>query len=65
MSPLRSNLFGDYSRRSKTDSNTATCVVCRLIMDKWDSTKIPIYQLIIGLKMPDPFQAAGNHTTGP
>ena len=35
-----------HSRRSKSDSNVATCVVCQLIMDKWDSTKVPIYKLI-------------------
>ena len=35
-----------HSRRSKSDSNVATCVVCQLIMDEWDSTKVPIYKLI-------------------
>jgi hypothetical protein len=35
-----------HSRRSKTDSNIAKCVVCLMIMNKWDSTKVPIYKLI-------------------
>jgi hypothetical protein len=35
-----------HSRRSKSDSNIATCVVCLQIMDKWDSTNVPIYKLI-------------------
>ena len=35
-----------HSRRSKSDSNVATCVVCQLIMDEWDLTKVPIYKLI-------------------
>ena len=35
-----------YSRLSKSDSNVAKCVICRQIMDKWDSTKVPIYKLI-------------------
>jgi hypothetical protein len=35
-----------HSRLSKMDSNIAKCVVCRLIMDKWDSTKVPAYKLI-------------------
>jgi hypothetical protein len=35
-----------HSRLSKMDSNIAKCVVCRLIMDKSDSTKVPAYKLI-------------------
>ena len=35
-----------YSRLSESDSNIAKCVVCLQIMDKWDSTKVPIYKLI-------------------
>ena len=35
-----------HSRRSKTDSNIAKCVVCLMIMNKWDSTKVPIYKFI-------------------
>jgi uncharacterized protein (DUF983 family) len=35
-----------HSRLSKSDSNIAKCVVCTLIMDKWDSTNVPIYKLI-------------------
>lgn len=34
-----------YSQFSKSDSNIAKCVVCLQIMDKWDSTKAPIYKL--------------------
>jgi hypothetical protein len=35
-----------YSRPSKSDGNVAKCLVCRQIMDKWDSTKAPTYKLI-------------------
>ena len=35
-----------YSRLSTSDSNIARCVVCGQIMDKWDSTKVPIFKLI-------------------
>jgi hypothetical protein len=35
-----------YSQLSKNDSNIAKCVVCLQIMDKGDSTKVPIYKLI-------------------
>jgi transcription elongation factor Elf1 len=35
-----------HSRLSKSDSNTAKCVVCLQIMDKCDSTNVPIYKLI-------------------
>jgi hypothetical protein len=35
-----------HSRRSKGDSNSARCVVCQQIMDKWDSPSAPIYKLI-------------------
>ena len=35
-----------HSRRSKRDGNIAKCVVCQLIMNKWDSTDVPIYKLI-------------------
>ena len=34
-----------YSRLSNIDSNVARCVVCGQIMDKWDSTKVPIFKL--------------------
>ena len=46
LSPLRSTYSVKYSRRSKADSNIAECVVCRLIMDRSDSTKTPIYKLV-------------------
>ena len=35
-----------YSRLSSSDSNIARRVVCGQIMDKWDSTKVPIFKLI-------------------
>lgn len=35
-----------HSRRPRDDSKIAKCVVCLLIMDRWDSTKAPIYKLI-------------------
>ena len=35
-----------HSRRSKSESNIAKCVVCQQTMDKWDSTNAPIYKLI-------------------
>ena len=35
-----------YSRLSNNESNVARCVVCGQIMDKWDSTKVPIFKLI-------------------
>jgi hypothetical protein len=35
-----------YARLSSSDSNVARCVVCGQIMDKWDSTKVPIFKLI-------------------
>jgi transcription elongation factor Elf1 len=35
-----------HSRRSKSESNIAKCVVCQQTMDKWDSTDAPIYKLI-------------------
>jgi hypothetical protein len=35
-----------YLRLSNSDSNFARCVVCGQIMDKWDSTKVPIFKLI-------------------
>jgi hypothetical protein len=31
---------------SASDSNSATCVVCLEIMDKWNTTKTPIFRLI-------------------
>jgi transcription elongation factor Elf1 len=33
-----------HSRRSKSDSNFAKCVVCGNIMDKWDSTDVRIFK---------------------
>jgi predicted Zn finger-like uncharacterized protein len=35
-----------HSSLSKNERNVAKCVVCREIMDRWDSTKIAIYKLI-------------------
>jgi predicted Zn finger-like uncharacterized protein len=35
-----------YARLSSSDSNVARCVVCGQIMDKWDSTKVPIFKLV-------------------
>jgi hypothetical protein len=35
-----------HSRRPRNDSKIAKCVVCLLIMDRWDSTKAPIYKLV-------------------
>ena len=35
-----------HSRLSESDSNIAKCLVCLQIMDKWDSTDVPIYKLI-------------------
>jgi transcription elongation factor Elf1 len=35
-----------HSERSKSESNTAKCVVCLQIMDNWDSTNVPTYRLI-------------------
>jgi predicted RNA-binding Zn-ribbon protein involved in translation (DUF1610 family) len=35
-----------HSRLSRSDSNIAKCVVCLQIMDKGDSTNVPIYKLI-------------------
>jgi hypothetical protein len=35
-----------YSRLSKSDSDTAKCVVCLQTMDKRDSTNTPIYKLV-------------------
>jgi hypothetical protein len=35
-----------HSRFSKSDSDIAKCVVCLQILDKRDSTKVPIYKLI-------------------
>ena len=35
-----------YSRLSDSDSNVARCVVCGQIMDKWDSTMVPNFNLI-------------------
>ena len=35
-----------YARLSSSDSNVARCVVCGQIMDKRDSTKVPIFKLI-------------------
>jgi hypothetical protein len=34
------------SRLSESDSNIAKCLVCLQIMDKWDSTEVPVYKLI-------------------
>ena len=34
------------ARLSSSDSNVARCVVCGQIMDKRDSTKVPIFKLI-------------------
>ena len=43
-----------HSRRSKSDSNVATCVVCQLIMDEWGlQPRFRSTSLFIGLKMPD------------
>jgi hypothetical protein len=35
-----------HSRLSESDNNIAKCLVCLQIMDKWDSTDVPIYKLI-------------------
>ena len=35
-----------HSRRSKSDTNIAICVVCQLVMDRRDSTNVPVYKLI-------------------
>jgi predicted Zn finger-like uncharacterized protein len=35
-----------HSRLSASDGNIAKCVVCLQIMDRWDSTNVPIYKLI-------------------
>ena len=35
-----------YSRLSESETNIAKCVVCLQIMDKRDSTNVPIYKLI-------------------
>jgi hypothetical protein len=35
-----------HSRLFKSDSNVEKCVVCIQIMDKWDSTDVPIFKLI-------------------
>ena len=35
-----------YSRRCKSDSNIAKCIVCLQTMDKSDSTNVAIYKLI-------------------
>jgi hypothetical protein len=31
---------------TSSESNSATCVVCLKIMDKWNTTKIPSFRLI-------------------
>src|SRR5262249_34207207 len=35
-----------YSRLPKSESNVAKCVVCLQTMDRWDSTKAPVYKLV-------------------
>jgi hypothetical protein len=35
-----------HSRLSESDSNSAKCVVCLQVTDKWGSTDVPIYKLI-------------------
>jgi transcription elongation factor Elf1 len=35
-----------HFRVSESDSDFAKCVVCRQIMDRWDSVNIPIYKLM-------------------
>jgi hypothetical protein len=35
-----------HSRLSESDSNIAKCLVCLQIMDRWDSTDVPIYKLL-------------------
>jgi predicted Zn finger-like uncharacterized protein len=35
-----------HSRLPKSESNVAKCVVCLQTMDKWDSTKVPVYKLV-------------------
>ena len=35
-----------HSRLHKSESNAAKCVVCLQIMDRWDSTKAPVYKLV-------------------
>ena len=35
-----------YSQSPRSESNTAKCVVCLQIMDKWDSTNVPAYKLV-------------------
>ena len=34
-----------YARLSSSDNNEVRCVVCGQIMDKWDSTKVPIFKI--------------------
>jgi hypothetical protein len=34
-----------HSRRSESESNIAKCVVCLQIMDRSDSTNVPIFKL--------------------
>ena len=34
------------SKVARSESNTAKCVVCSKIMDRWDTTDVPIFKLI-------------------
>jgi transcription elongation factor Elf1 len=35
-----------YSRKSKSESNTARCVVCGQIVATWDTTNVPTFKLV-------------------
>ncbi len=35
-----------HSQLSEPDNNTAKCVVCLQIMDRWDTAEVPIFKLI-------------------
>jgi hypothetical protein len=35
-----------HSRRRTIESNAAKCIVCLQIMDRWNSTNVPIYKLL-------------------
>jgi transcription elongation factor Elf1 len=34
------------SKVAESESNTAKCVVCAKIMDRWDTTDVPLFKLI-------------------
>lgn len=39
------------SQLADSESKTAKCVVCSKIMDRWDTTDVPIFKLIHDLMM--------------